>query len=128
MILDTTVVKHLNSTRLKTYMRDFLSKQKVEKFYITRISYFEILASTKYKKEAKEIPSNFNILEFDSKALKKAIELSNNYIVHSNNHKDMMIVSIGMANKMPIVTENVTDFKYSGVQIIGYNMAKLKAK
>lgn len=119
---DSTVFIHLDSNKSK--MEKILVSLAIKQLYISQIGYLEILsgASENSKVYVRKILNSFQLLEFDAKAAKVASKLAMQYRVGSKQHKDFLIASIAVANKIPLLTENTKGFTDKELQIIPYRI------
>lgn len=96
----------------------------VKHIIVSNISYLEILsgASQNVKIATRKFLHPFLIVNFDHSANRVAETLSMRYRVGKTQSKDFMIASVAIANKLPLLTENVVDFKYKELNLIPYRI------
>ena len=121
-LIDSTVIIHINHHFEK--MDKIINDLNITEYYISRISYLEILAGStiKNKNATRKYLQPYKILEFSKEAVTIANTLSMKYMVRKNNSKDFIIASIAIANKLPLLTENNKDFTYTGLKILPYRI------
>ncbi len=122
VVADSTVIFHFN--RYNTKMLKIIKDQGVTELWITRISYIELLsgASENAKVNVRKILHAYPILEFDKKACNVANTLAMKYRIGAKNSKDFLIACIAIANKLPLVTENIKDFNYTELNLLPYKI------
>ncbi len=123
ILIDSTVLFHLNYHKAK--MLGIIDKLGITSYFISRISYIEILAgaSENTKADTRKFLQQFNIMEFDAGAVKIASMLAMKYRVGKTNSKDFLIAATCIANKLPILTENGKDFGYKELKLINYKIS-----
>jgi len=121
-VVDSTVVFHLNQQQTK--MSLIINRYDINELLITRINYLEILsgASENAKILVRKALKEFPLLEFDKKAVDVANTLAMRYRVSKKNSRAFLIASIAIANKLPLLTENVKDFNYTELNLLPYNI------
>jgi predicted nucleic acid-binding protein len=125
MILDTNLIRFTKEPHQQNFI-NFLKHIGCKKYYITIINYVEGLASTKFDKikklKLKRFLDKMPLLNFNSKSNNFAKQLSLNYVSTASDHKDLLICSVALANNMPVITANVSEFRqYKDIKILKFD-------
>ena len=119
-IIDTNILIMICRSKSDTDL--FLESKGILYSYITPLSYFEFLGGAKanQKRWAEKFLRKFSIMPFskESNIISKTLCTQNE--IGKGKLIDMLIASIGIANKIPIITANIVDFNFKGLDVIKY--------
>jgi len=121
-IMDTNVLIMLFRSKLEANL--FLESKGIFYSYITPLSYFEFLGGAKpnQKRWAEKFLRNFSVLSFSKESIRISQTLCTQNEIGKGKLIDMLIASICIANKIPIITANIVDFNFKGLDVIKYQV------